>query len=83
MVIPLMLRIGQKKGCNLKKVWELVGLMTLWLTIIDEWLGCEGVVLVVAVLLGCLVRMISACYLGIVVGAFIRKGEYVGVTWEI
>ena len=63
-MIGLMLRIGLKKGCNLKKVRELVGLMALWLTLIDEWLGCEGVVLVVAVFLGCLVRMISACYLG-------------------
>ena len=36
----------------------------LWLTIIDEWLELEGVVLAVAVLLGCLVRMISVCYLG-------------------
>ena len=33
--------------------------------IIDEWLGFEVVVLVVAVLLGCLVRMISVCHLGI------------------
>ena len=53
-----------KEGCNLKKVWELVDLMTLWLMIIDEWLGFEGVVLVVAVLLGCLVRMIYVCYPG-------------------
>ena len=64
MMIELMLRIGLKKGCNLKKVWELVGLMTLCLTIIDEWLGFEGVVIVVAVLLGCLVRMISVCHSG-------------------
>ena len=33
------------------------------LTIIDEWLGCEDVVPVVVVLLGCLVHMRSACYL--------------------
>ena len=64
MMLGLMLRIGLKKGCNLKKVWELVGLMTLWLMIIYEWLAFEGVVLVVAVLLGCLVRMIYVCYLG-------------------
>ena len=38
--------------------------MTLWSMIIDEWLGFEGAVLVVAVLLGCSVRMISVCYLG-------------------
>ena len=63
-MIGLMLRIGLKKGCILKKLWKLVGLLTLWLTIIDEWLECEGVVLVVAVLLGCLVRMISVCYMG-------------------
>ena len=31
--------------------------MMLWLTIIDEWLGCECVVLVVVVLLDCLVHM--------------------------
>ena len=64
MMIGLMLTIGLKKRYNLKKVWELVGLMTLWLSIIGEWLGCEGVLLVFAVLLGCLVRMISARYLG-------------------
>ena len=64
MMIGLMLRIGLKKGCNLKKIWELVGLMTLFLMIIDEWLGFEGVVIVFAVLLGCLVRMISVCHLG-------------------
>ena len=64
MMIGLMLKIGLKKGCNLKKVWELVGLMTLWLMIIDECLGFEGNVLVIAVLLGCLVRMIYECYLG-------------------
>ena len=66
MMIELMFRIGLNKGCNLKKVWELVGLMTLWLMIIDEWLGFEGVINVVAVLLGCLVRlrMISVCHLG-------------------
>ena len=64
MTIELMLRIGLKKGCNLKKVRELVVLMTLWLMIIDEWLGLEGVVVVVAVLLDCLVRLIFVCYLG-------------------
>ena len=36
MTIALMLRIVLKIECNLKKVWELVGLMTLWLMIIDE-----------------------------------------------
>ena len=51
MMIALMWIIEQKIGCNLKKVWGLVGLM-----IIDQWLEFEGVVLVVAVLLDCLIR---------------------------
>ena len=41
-----------------------MGLMMLWLTIIDEWLECEGVVLVVVVLLDYLVHMRFAWYLG-------------------
>ena len=36
----------------------------LWLTIIDEWLGCEVVVLVAVVLLGYLVHMRFAWFLG-------------------
>ena len=62
-------------------MWELVGLMTLWLMIIDEWLGFGGVVLVVEVLLDCLVHMIFVCYLGIwgiIVGTFICKR---GIVW--
>ena len=50
MMIALMLSIELKMGCYLTKVWELVGLMTLWLIIIDELLGFEGVVFVVVVL---------------------------------
>ena len=65
MMISLMWRIELKMGCNLKKVWELLELMMLWLMIIDEWLGFEGVVLVVAVLLDCLVHKIFVWYLGI------------------
>ena len=61
MMIALMLRVELKIECNLKTVWELVGLMTLWLTIIDEGLGFEGVVIVVAVLLDCLVHKVFAC----------------------
>ena len=38
--------------------------MTLWLMIIDELLGFEGVVFVVAVLLDYLVCMIFVCHLG-------------------
>ena len=38
--------------------------MMLCLTIIDEWLGCEGVVFVVVVLLGYLVHMRFAWFLG-------------------
>ena len=36
----------------------------LWLTIIGEWLGCEGVVFVVGMLLGYLVQMKFAWFLG-------------------
>ena len=59
MMIALVLRIGLKKGYNLKKVYELGGLMMLWLTI------SEGVVLVVVVFLGYLAHMRFAWYLGI------------------
>ena len=55
-----MLKIGLIKGCNLKKAWELVVLMMLWLMIIDEWLGFEGV----AMLLGYLVHIIFVRHLG-------------------
>ena len=51
----LILRIELKKWYNLKRVYELVGLVMLYLMIIDEWLGCEGVVFVAVVLLSYLV----------------------------
>ena len=86
MMIELMFRIGLNKGCNLKKVWELVGLMTLWLMIIDEWLGFEGVINVVAVLLGCFSSFAYDICVSSGEPLFERsvvKGGYVGVTWEI
>ena len=64
MMNGLMLRIGLKKWYNLKRVYELVGLMMLYLMIIDEWLGCEGVVFVAVVLLKYLVLVTFAWFLG-------------------
>ena len=59
-------------------------LMILWLTIFDEWLGCEGNVLVV----GVFIRLFSLYENCVVSGELLLKrsfvkGEYVGVTWEI
>ena len=80
----LMLRIGLKKGCSLKKMWKLVGLMTLWLMIIDEWLVYEGVVLVVVVLF----RLFSSYDISVLsrellLELYFVRGEYIGVAWEI
>ena len=45
-----MLKIELEKRCNLKRVWNLVGLMMLRMMIVDKWLGFEGAVIVVGVL---------------------------------
>ena len=49
-----MWKIGLEKACNLKRAWELVGLMN----------GSNRAVIVVGMLLGRLVHMIIVCYLG-------------------
>ena len=64
MKIGWMWKIRLEKGCNLKRVWELVDLMMLWMMIVDEWLGFECAVFVVEVLLDCLVHMIFVSHLG-------------------
>ena len=40
-----------------------MGLMMLWMMILDEWLGSEGAAFVVGVLLDFLVHMVFVCYL--------------------
>ena len=49
-----MWKIELEKRCNLKRVWNLVGLMMLRMMIVDKWLGFEAVI-VVGVFLNCLV----------------------------
>ena len=63
MKIVWMWKIGLEKGCNLKRVWELVGLMMLCMIIVDEWLGSEDAAIVVGVLINCLFHMTFVCCL--------------------
>ena len=52
----------------------------LWLTIIDEWLGCDGLVFVIVVLLGYLIHMRFVWFLGeLLLERSFVKGEYVGL----
>ena len=48
----------------------MMGMMMLWMMIVDEWLVSEGVSLIVEVLLDCLVHMIFVC----------RQGNY---CWSV
>ena len=70
MRIGWMWKIRLQKGCNLKRVWELMGLMLLWMMIVDEWLVFEGVAMVIGVLIDWLVHMIFVC----------RQGKY---CWSV
>ena len=58
--------------------------MMLCLTIIDDCLGCEGVVFVVVVLL-CYLSHCEVCVVSgeLLLDCLLIKGEYLEFTWEI
>ena len=60
-----------------------MGLMMLWMMLVDEWLVFEGVAIVVEVLLDCLVHMIFVLSGELLLERSLVKGKFMGVTSEI